>query len=194
MIIVGNALVSEEIFEEHFVCDLASCKGACCVEGASGAPLAEEELAELEAAFPHVSPYLRPEGLEAIARKGLYEVDSDGDIVTPLVGEHGECAYAIFDADGTAKCALEKAFSDGRTTWKKPISCHLYPIRLVQLPEFIGVNYHRWPICAPACTCGSRLQVPVFRFLREPLIRRFGESWYAELETVFVTWKAHQAD
>jgi hypothetical protein len=189
MIIVGKALVSEEIFEEHFVCDLAACKGACCVEGESGAPLNQEELPQLEAAYPHVKSYLRPEGIAAIDKKGLYELDSDGDFVTPLVGRHGECAFAIFDPDGTAKCGLEKAYLDGKTEWKKPISCHLYPIRLADLGEYIGVNYHRWPICAPACECGSKLQVPVYRFLREPLIRQFGSDWYEELELVYQNWK-----
>jgi hypothetical protein len=185
MIIVGNALVSEEIFDERFVCDLNACKGACCVEGSSGAPLSEDELPMLREAFHAVKPMLSEDGLAAIEARGLYETDEDGDIVTPLIGHQGACAYVMYDADGTAKCAFERAYLDGKTSWKKPLSCHLYPIRLTQLRDYVGVNYHRWPICAPACECGTRLNVPVFRFLREPLIRKFGEEWYQELETIY---------
>lgn len=191
MIIVGNELVSEEIFDEQFVCDLQACKGACCVEGASGAPLEPEETDRLREVFPAVKSMLRPEALKVIEEKGLFETDEDGDIVTPLIGRHGECAYVIFDGQGIAKCALEMAYSEGKTEWKKPISCHLYPIRLTRLADYTGVNYHRWPVCAPACECGSRLAVPVFRFLREPLIRRFGEDWYAELELIYSVRKEH---
>jgi len=190
MIIVGDALVSEEVFDEHFVCDLSACKGACCVEGDSGAPMNRDELPLLEAAYPFVRPLMREEGIRAVEEKGLYEVDRDGDLVTPLVGDHGECAFVIFDTNGTAKCALEKAYLEGLTTWKKPISCHLYPIRLAKLTDFTAVNYHRWPICAPACECGSKLKVPVFKFLREPLIRQFGQAWYSELETVYEVRKS----
>jgi hypothetical protein len=192
MIIVGDTLISEEIFEEKFVCDLAACKGACCVEGESGAPLNEDELDRLEEVMEEVKPYLRPEGIAVIEEKGLFEVDIDGDLVTPLIGNHGVCAYAVFDADGTAKCGLEQAYLDGKTSWKKPISCHLYPIRLAKLHEYVAVNYHRWPICKPACECGSRLNVPVYAFLKEPLIRQFGEAWYNELQEVYQAWKAEQ--
>lgn len=184
MIIVGNAIVSEEIFEVHFVCDLSACRGICCVEGSSGAPLEDDERERLREVFPVVKPYLRPEGIEAIERKGLFHQDEDGDLVTPLIGDHGECAYVLFDSDGTAKCGIERAYLNGKTSWRKPISCHLYPIRLTKLGEYIGVNYHRWAICDPACVCGSRLKVPVYRFLREPLIRVFGENWYTDLEEV----------
>lgn len=192
MILVGETLVSDEIFDEYFVCDLSACKGACCVEGESGAPLELEELDALERVFDQVKPFMRKEGIEAIERDGLYSVDSDGDFVTTLVGNHGECSFVIYDQNGIAKCALEKAYSAGLTDWKKPISCHLYPIRLQKLSEYIAVNYHRWPICAPACECGSSLKVPVFRFLREPLIRKFGEKWYEELLEVYDAWKDEQ--
>jgi hypothetical protein len=181
MIIVRETLVSEELFEEYFVCDLKACKGACCVEGESGAPLENDELNELEAVYDLVKPYMRPEGIEAIEKKGLYTVDDDGDLVTTLVGDHGECAFVVYDGYGIAKCALEQAFLEGKTHWKKPISCHLYPVRLSNLKDYIGVNYHRWQLCKPACECGSRLKVSVFQFLKEPLIRRFGPEWYAEM-------------
>jgi hypothetical protein len=181
MIIVRETLVSEELFEEYFVCDLKACKGACCVEGESGAPLENEELNELEAVYELVKPYMRPEGIEAIEKKGLYTVDHDGDLVTTLVGDHGECSFVVYDERGIAKCALEQAFLDGKTHWKKPISCHLYPVRLSKLKEYVGVNYHRWQLCEPACECGTKLKVSVFQFLKEPLIRRFGPEWYAEM-------------
>ena len=193
MIIIGEALVSEEIFEEHFVCDLNACKGACCVEGESGAPLESSEVEEIERAYDAAKEYMKPEGIEVIEKTGFFEVDVDGDLVTPLIGHHGECAYIFYDEQGIAKCALEKAYLEGKTSWKKPISCHLYPIRLTKLKEYIGVNYHRWPICKPACDCGSKLQVPVYRFLKEPLIRQFGAEWYTQLEEVYTIWKNESA-
>jgi len=182
MIIVEPAIVSEDIFDECFVCDLAACKGACCVEGSSGAPLEKEEADRLREVYPKVKSLLRPEGIAAIDEMGLCHEDDDGDLVTPLVGDKGECAYVIFDDKGIAKCGIEKAWHEGLINWRKPISCHLYPIRLTPLGDYIGVNYHRWPVCAPACECGSKLKVPVYRFLREPLIRGFGEEWYGQLE------------
>lgn len=189
MIIVGDAIISEEIFDQHFVCDLNACKGACCVEGESGAPLDADEISKLEEVYEDVKPYMTKAGINAIEKEGLYQMDHDGDLVTTLVYEHAECAFVYYDETNTAKCALEKAYLDGKTTWKKPISCHLYPIRLTNLQEYIGVNYHRWPICAPACECGSKLQVPVYKFLKEPLIRKFGEEWYQMLEEVYALWK-----
>lgn len=192
MIIVQDTLISEELLEEYFVCDLAACKGACCIEGDSGAPLDADELEKFDEIFDAVKPYLRPEGLESIAKNGLYTVDEDGDYVTPLVGKHGECAYVIFDEKGIAKCGIEKAYLDGKINWKKPISCHLYPVRLAKLTDYIALNYHRWGLCEPACTCGSKLKVPVFRFLKEPLIRKFGEEWYNELLEIEKIWKKEQ--
>jgi hypothetical protein len=192
MIIVGETLISEEIFEEYFVCDLSACKGECCVEGESGAPLEEDEISQLEEAYEATKPFMVKEGIEAIERDGLYQMDYDGDLVTTLVSEHGACSFVYFDEKGIAKCALEKAYLEGKTNWKKPISCHLYPIRLSNLKDYIGVNYHRWPICKPACDCGSKLQVPVYKFLKEPLIRKFGPEWYSDLEEVYKIWKEEE--
>ena len=189
MIIIGQTLVSEELLEEQFVCDLNACKGACCIEGESGAPLDQDELLKLEDSLEAARPYMRPEGIAVIDAEGPYTVDDDGDFVTSLVGKHGECAFVTFDEKGIAKCSLEQAYNDGRTSWKKPISCHLYPIRLAQLKEYVAVNYHRWQVCEPACACGKSLKVPVYKFLKEPLIRRFGVAWYSELEEVAVAWK-----
>jgi len=189
MIIVQDTLISEELLEEYFVCDLNACKGACCIEGDSGAPLDLDELDKLDEIYDQVKPYLRPEGIKAIEELGLYTVDYDGDFVTPLIGKHGECAYVIFDEKGIAKCGIEKAYLDGKIDWKKPISCHLYPVRLGKLTDYTALNYHRWGLCEPACKCGSALKVPVFRFLKEPLIRKFGEAWYSELEGIEKVWK-----
>ncbi|MFM7234733.1 MAG: DUF3109 family protein [Flavobacteriales bacterium] len=190
MIIVGQTLVSEDLFEEQFVCDLNACKGACCIEGESGAPLEQDELLHIEENLDAVRPFMREEGIRALEEKGAYTVDSDGDFVTSLVGNHGECVFVTFDEKGIAKCALEQAYNRGVTNWKKPISCHLYPVRLANLTEYVAVNYHRWQVCEPACACGKALKVPVFRFLKDPLTRRFGEAWYADLEEVAKQWKA----
>lgn len=184
MFIVGETLVSEELFEEYFVCDLNACKGACCIEGDSGAPLDADELDNLEEVWPEVKAYMRPEGIRAIEELGLYQMDSDGDLVTTLVDGHRECAFVVFDNNGIAKCAIEQAYIDGKVSWKKPISCHLYPVRLKQLTEYTAVNYHRWQLCQPACECGASLKVPVYRFLREPLIRKFGKEWFEEMEQI----------
>jgi hypothetical protein len=185
MIIIGETLVSEDIFEEQFVCDLNACKGACCVEGSSGAPLTIEEVDELEKFWPLVKPYLPAEHIAVVEERGFVVVDDDQELTTPLYGDHGACAFVFYDQKGIAKCGYEKAFLDGKTTWKKPISCHLYPIRTNELKEYTGVNFHRWGICEPACECGSKLKVPVFRFLKEPLIRKFGSAWFEEAELVY---------
>jgi hypothetical protein len=185
MIIIENTLISDEILQEKFVCDLAACKWACCVAGESGAPLEEDEARKLEKIFPLLKPYLLPEGIREIERQGTSVVDVDGDLTTPLIGHEGPCAYAVYEADGTAKCGIENANRAGAVDFVKPISCHLYPIRVSKLNSGLALNYHRWPICAPACECGSRLNVRVFRFLREPLIRRFGSEWFEALEAAF---------
>ncbi len=190
MIIIGATLVSEELFEEYFVCDLAACKGACCVEGESGAPLEAEELDRLEEVYEAVKPFMRPEGVAAIEKLGLYQIDEDGDVVTTLVGNHGECSFVNFDANGIAKCSLEQAYLAGKTDWKKPISCHLYPVRLAKLTEYTSVNYHKWQVCSPACACGAALKVAMYQFLKEPLTRKFGQEWYAELVETAIAYKS----
>ncbi len=181
MLQIGNTLVSLDILENNFVCDLQKCKGECCVSGDSGAPLEEEETTELEEAWPVVKEYLQEEGRESIEQYGLYLRDADGDLVTPLIKGYRECAYTIFE-NGIATCAIEKAYLDGKIRFRKPVSCHLYPIRIQKLKNYDAVNYDRWDICAAACTLGDKLKVPVYKFLKEPLIRKYGEQWYHELE------------
>jgi hypothetical protein len=182
MIAIDKTLISEDLLERKFVCDLNACKGQCCVSGESGAPLDEDELPVLESILDKVKPYMVKKGIRAIEKQGPYVVDSDGDYTTTLVSEGAECAFVYFDDAGIAKCAIEKAYYEGAITWKKPISCHLYPVRVSKYKQYDAVNYHRWEVCKPACECGKKLDVPVYRFLKEPLIRRFGEHWYRELE------------
>ena len=188
-----GTLISEDLFEKRFVCDLNACKGACCVEGASGAPLDPEEDQLLKELWPKIRPYIPEKGQRAIDEHGVSEVDEDGDLVTTLVEGRGECAFTVFDAKGIALCGVEKAWKDGAIPFRKPISCHLYPIRIAKLKFHDGLNYHRWPICKPACECGAKLDVPVFRFLKDSLTRKYGADWYAELEEVYTAWLAHKA-
>ncbi|RNL84068.1 DUF3109 family protein [Sinomicrobium pectinilyticum] len=180
---LGKTIVSEEILDEDFVCNLSACKGACCVDGDAGAPLDQEETAILEAVYPEVKPFLRKEGIAAIEKQGTFVKGEDGDWETPLV--HGsECAYVIFDNKGTALCGIEEAYNRKKISWKKPVSCHLYPVRVKEYSQFAAVNYHKWHICDDACTLGKELQVPVYKFVKDALIRKFGEDWYRELEEV----------
>ncbi len=192
MIAIGKTLLSEDVFDQLFACDLSACKGACCVEGESGAPLEEQELAKLEEVFDEVKPYLRNEGLQAIEKVGLFEIDSDGDFVTPIVGGR-ECAYATFDENGTAKCGIEQAWRDGKTDWQKPISCHLYPIRIKELRDYTALNYHQWRICGDARTCGAQSGISVLEFCKSSLIRKFGAAWYQEALEVYQQWKAQRS-
>ncbi len=183
MISIEKTLVSEELLDQHFVCDLSACKGACCVEGTGGAPLEKEEQKLLEEYYPLYKEYLTEKGIEVIEREGFGVIGEDGGLEAPLV-QGKECVFVRFDADGTAKCGVEQAYAEGKIPWKKPISCHLYPVRVDKYPSFEAVNYHKWQICSPACDCGAKLKVPLYKFLKEALVRKFGEEWYAELDLV----------
>ncbi|MDA1335537.1 MAG: DUF3109 family protein [Bacteroidetes bacterium] len=191
MIAIGETLISEDVFDTMFACDIQQCKGACCVEGESGAPLTAEEVDRLEEAFEIVKPLLRPEALEVIEKVGLFEVDQDGDFVTPII-DGRECVYATFDERGIAKCSFETAWREGKSSWPKPISCHLYPIRLKELQDFTALNVHRWPICDGARTCGAANQITVLEFCRSALIRQFGDDWYDEAYHIWTEWKKQQ--
>jgi hypothetical protein len=183
MIAINNTLVSDLLLQKRFLCDLHACKGECCVAGDAGAPLEKEEVPILNSILPDVKPYMTAEGLATIEKKGVCETDSDGELVTPLM-ETGQkpCAFVYYDEYNIAKCAIEKAYLEGKTDFKKPISCHLYPIRLSDHKEFIAVNYHEWSVCKPARACGTKLDVKVYRFLKEPLVRKFGAEWFLALE------------
>ncbi len=183
MIQVDDVILSEDLFDQHFVCDLTSCKGACCIEGDAGAPLIMEEIDKIEADIEQILPFLTEEGKATIEQQGVFEVDTDGEYVTPL-NNGKECAFTTFDKKGIAKCGIEDAYRAGKTTFRKPSSCHLYPIRVAKLNEYDALNYHKWHICQPACDCGAKLKVKVYQFLKEPLINKYGEEWYQQLVEV----------
>ena len=180
---LGKTIVSEEIIERDFVCNLSACKGACCVAGEAGAPLEEEETKILESIYPKVKPFLRKEGIDIIEKQGTWVTSEWNEPETPLI-DGADCAYVIFDEKNTALCAIEEAYNSGAIEWKKPISCHLYPIRVKEYSEFSAVNYHKWEVCDDACSLGKELQVPVYKFVKQALIRKFGKDWYDELEKV----------
>lgn len=177
---IGDKLVSASLLEKRFVCDLNACKGACCVEGDAGAPVTLAEISMLESILEKVKPYMTGKGIEAVESSGVFYMDEDNDPVTTLM-EGGACAFTVFEEDGTAKCGIEKAYYDKEINWKKPLSCELFPIRVKEYAQFTAVNYEEIDICKPACSCGEKLNVPVYRFLKVPIIRGFGEDFYNEL-------------
>ena len=179
---IGNCLVSSEIITEYFACDYEACKGCCCIIGDSGAPMEAGEETLFEQEYRGYENLLTPEGKEALDKQGVAVTDRDGDLVTPLVNNE-ECAYTCFDDNGNCFCAVEKAFYAGKSKFQKPISCRLYPIRVSTLSNgMLALNLHRWQICRDAFKKGEKEKVPVYKFLREPLIHRFGEEFYSSLE------------
>ncbi len=202
MIMIGNTLISESILEKHFVCDLAKCKGGCCVAGDAGAPLQDDELKLLEDVYEQVKPYMTEEGISTIEKEGLYVYDHDDkEYVTPLIirdkagkdrlkksedpherarANQKECAFTMFE-NGIAMCSIERAWKEGKVAFRKPVSCHLYPIRVSRHKEFEAINYDRWTVCGPACVLGEQLKVPVFQFVKEALVRKYGQAWVNEL-------------
>ncbi|MDR1981540.1 MAG: DUF3109 family protein [Tannerellaceae bacterium] len=188
MIQVGDTLVSLDVIERHFICHLSQCKGACCIEGDAGAPLEKDELAELQQVLPVVWDDLSPQAQAVIHKQGAAYIDEDGEIVTSIV-DGKDCVFTCYDTGGICKCAIEKAYREGRTGFYKPVSCHLYPVRVKQHDTFRSVNYHRWRICRAAETLGEREKIPLYRFLREPLIRKFGQAWYDELVLIAHEWE-----
>ncbi len=185
---LGKTIVSEDIIQKDFVCNLSACKGACCIDGDAGAPLEKAEVQILEDIYPKVKPFLRQIGIDAIEAQGTSIVTDDGELETPLI-DGADCAYVTFDKKGTALCGIEEAYNQGAIDWKKPVSCHLYPVRVKEYSEFSAVNYNKWYICDDACTLGKELQVPIYKFVKQGLIRKFGEDWYQELEKVAEKYK-----
>lgn len=180
MIEIDGKIVSTDILTVRFACDLAHCRGICCVEGNAGAPLDPEEVDILEAEYDNYKRYMTPEGRKVVEKEGFMVVDADGDLTTPLVDD-AECAYS-FTENGITFCAMERACRNGETAFKKPISCHLYPIRLTTFSNgSTGLNYHRWGVCSGALAKGRNEGVPMYRSLREPIVRRFGEEFYETL-------------
>lgn len=181
MIQIDDTIISMDCLSEKFCCDLEACKGACCIEGDAGAPVELDEVAELEEALPKVWNELSASAQAVIDRQGVVYTDRDGDLVTSIVNGK-DCVFTCYDDKGNCFCALEKAYREGRSNFYKPASCHLYPIRLKKIGDMTALNYHRWDVCRMAVEKGKQLNLPVYRFLKEPLIRRFGEDWYEELE------------
>ena len=188
MIQIDDTLVSLDLIERSFLCDLSHCKGQCCVEGDSGAPLEPGEEEELKRVLPEIWNDLLPEARTVIQSQGVAYTDSDGDRVTSIVGDKN-CVFTCYDTDGVCKCAIEKAYREGRVSFYKPISCHLYPVRITQYKTFQAVNYHRWDVCKAAELLGKKEQVPVYQFLKEPLIRKFGQAWYDALDECAQEWE-----
>ena len=189
MIQIGDIIVSRDLFENHFICHLEKCEGNCCVFGDSGAPLEDTESEKLSGGLESILPFMRAEGKRAVNEQGAWVIDSDGDKVTPLVGRE-ECAFVVFE-ETIARCAIEQAYEHGAISFRKPVSCHLYPIRVSKLKKGIALNYHQWGICEPARILGKRERVPVFRFLEEAIKRVFGKEFYLKLETVYVELTTH---
>ncbi|MFM2291258.1 MAG: hypothetical protein RIS29_1071 [Bacteroidota bacterium] len=181
MLQIDDTVVSLDLFDEQFVCDLNSCKGICCIEGDDGAPLEEEEVKIIEELLPVIWDDLTEVSKEVIRKQGVSYIDSDGEPVTSIVNG-AECVFTYTDGNGMCKCAIEKAYREGKTSFYKPISCHLYPVRLQKYNDFLAVNYHRWSVCNCARRLGANLKVPVYKFLKEPLVRRFGVEWYEQME------------
>ncbi|MBA3647550.1 MAG: DUF3109 family protein [Chitinophagales bacterium] len=181
MIIIEKTIISDELIGKQFACALDKCKGACCVSGDSGAPLELDETEVLEQVFDQVKPFMSKEGINSIEKFGKWIIDSEGDLVTPLVDGVKECAYVFLDK-GIAKCAIERAYYEGKIAFKKPVSCHLYPVRIKKYENYEAVNYDRWDICSPACENGRELGIPIYKFVKEALIRKYGIDWYQQLE------------
>jgi hypothetical protein len=186
LIAIDNVLISEDVVSQQFVCDLTKCKGGCCEDGDAGAPLEKEELQIINDIFETVKPYLTKEGLSWIEKHGRYVYDVEFGWVTPTI-EGKLCAYGYHDEKGIIKCSIEQAYRDGKISWKKPISCHFYPIitKTGKKGSFDRMNYEpRETLCKPACTLGKKLKVPVYQFLKEPIIRKYGEDFYNALDKV----------
>ena len=179
MIQLDKTLVSDDLKEVFFCCDLPKCKGACCVEGDGGAPLEEEEVSLLEDHLEAIFPFMVPSGTEVVKRDGVFDYDDEGRFVTPLVNGR-ECAFVYFE-EGIARCAVEKAFTEGAIPFAKPVSCHLYPVRISRTRMHDAVNYHKWEICRKALVKGHKEKVRLYEFLESALIRKYGRTWYNKL-------------
>ena len=183
MISIDNTIISDNLISEDFVCNISKCKGQCCVTGEAGAPLEKNEIKFLKKNFLKIRPFLNQKGIKAIEKQGVYVKGNNDDFETPLVNGK-ECAYTVFSKDGIASCGIEKAFKKGVINFQKPISCHLYPVRINVYEDIIAVNYHSWSICSEACRLGKSLKIPVYKFVKKALIRKFGINWFNSLERI----------
>lgn len=188
MLQIGNTIVSLDILEKEFCCDLHQCKGACCIEGDSGAPVTLEEVKQIKELYPLFEEYLSERNRAEIKKQGFSVIDSDGDLVTPLVGNN-ECVYSFTDEESITKCAIEKAFVEKKSSFRKPISCQLFPIRITEYKRFDAINYQQLVICKFGRDCGKSHNVPLWQYLKEPLTRKYGKKWYSELEIASGNYK-----
>ncbi len=193
MLDIQNVLVSLDLAERFFCCDLDSCHGECCIEGDAGAPITKAEYERLKRLTHQVWDNLLPQAQAEIDRSGVGYIDEEGDLVTSIV-DGKNCVFTCYGPDGMCQCALEKAYREGKTDFRKPISCYLYPVRITEYPTFTAVNYHRWKICRPAEKLGRKLGIRLYQFLKEPLTARFGEAWYAELAEACEAYLADTAN
>jgi hypothetical protein len=180
MISIGKTIVSKDVVTRHFICDLPRCHGECCVQGDSGAPLEEDEIGIIEDSLDEILPFMTSAGKAVVNKNGVFDYDSDGDFVTPLVKDH-ECAFVYFE-NNLALCAIEKAYREGKIKFLKPVSCHLYPIRITKYSDFEAVNYHQWNICDVALLKGKMENKTIYEFLKVPLIRKYGDAWFKQLD------------
>lgn len=181
MLEIGNTIISLDIIEVKFACDIKACKGICCIEGDSGAPISKEEKEQIEAITPKIIHRLHPEAKKKIEQQGISFIDEEGDLVTSILNNSGACVFTIFDNNGNAKCAIEEAWENNEINFRKPISCHLYPIRITSYNSFDAINYHSWDICKNAIIRGEKLGIPVYVFAKEALMRKYGSEWYKQL-------------
>lgn len=179
MIIIENTIVSQEFIDAHFMCDLSRCKGECCVAGDAGAPLEEEEIGMIEDNLEGIKPFMEKKGIAVVEKDGVFDYDETSSLVTPLVN-NAECAFVVF-RNKIAYCAIEQAFYAGKSDFIKPISCHLYPIRLVEKNGFTYIQYHQWSVCVPAVKKGNNQGIPLYEMLKGALVRQFGVAWYNKL-------------
>jgi hypothetical protein len=184
MVEIEDKIISDELFEKKFVCDLQKCKGGCCVEGDSGAPLRSKEIKEIAKNLSVIKSEMSTKGLNAIKNNDFHYLDSDGDKVTKLV-DGKECVFVVFDKNNIAKCSIESAYRKNKINFNKPISCHLYPIRIKKYDSFTAVNVDSWHVCKPACECGTELNVPVFKFLKDAIVRSWGLDFFKHLDSVY---------
>lgn len=188
MFLIQDTLVSLDVIEKDFCCDLKACCGNCCIEGDAGAPINDDELNEIEKILPIVLPRMSRKARKVVEQQGLSYIDPSGERVLSIV-DNRECVFMQRDENRCCYCLLEQAYEQGLTQWRKPVSCALYPIRLTKVGERVGVEYNRWDICYPARLLGKKEHIAVYQFLKEPLIRRFGQEWYDELVLTANEWK-----
>lgn len=191
MLQIKDVIVSFDVLTESFSCDLAHCKGECCIEGDAGAPVTPDEIAQIEELLPTIWEDLSIEARKVINSQGVAYTDPEGELVTSIVNGK-DCVFTCYGDDGCCYCAIEKAYRNGLCKFKKPVSCHLYPIRVKRIGDYYGLNYDRWDVCRAAVLKGRKDGIPIYKYLKEPLVRRFGQEWYDELELTVEELKRQQ--